>query len=231
MTKHVAIVNFNTPRLTECAIRSVRKHTPGCTFHVFDNSDRQPYTTTAPDVEYIDNTRGQIIDWPKWLDGFENKEPEPANNYGSAKHTRTIQWLIDHVADELVLLDSDALVSRDIADLFDPAYAFAAELRTNRGFWGADVMRASPILCYLNVPLMRQHGITYFNPLKMWALVKEKPASRYDTGAWFFEQVEAKRLPYRTFALSDYAVHLAHGSWRQRPAEPWLRQYSHLWNE
>ena len=228
--KHVAIVNFNTPDLTIAAIQSVKRHTPDAVIHIFDNSDRAPVHITWPDVEYIDNTRGQIVNWQQWLEGYPRREPEPTNNYGSAKHTYTIQWLIDHINDELVLLDSDALLHRDISDLYNPETIFAAELRTNRGFWGADVVRASPILCYLNVPMMCEHGITYFNGAKMWALVPEKPASRYDTGAWFFEQCEAKHLPYRTFALSDYAVHFGHGSWRQRPAQLWLLQHKALWN-
>lgn len=230
MTKHVAIVNFNTPRLVNCAIQSVRLHTPGCFFHIFDNSDRYPFTTLDADIEYIDNTRGQIVNWREWLQGFPEREPEPTNNYGSAKHTYTIQWLIDHIGEPLVLLDSDALLHTDIAPLYNTDVAFAAELRTNRGFWGADVVRASPILCYLNVPMLREHGITYFNPRKMWALVKDKPASRYDTGAWLFEQVESAHLPYITFALSDYAEHLGHGSWRTRPAQQWLLKHKSLWS-
>lgn len=228
MSRHVAIVNFNTPELTLAAIKSVEKHTKGCTFHVFDNSNKRPVKVPSY-VEYIDNTKGQIVNWQQWLNKFPDREEEPTNNYGSAKHTYTIQLLIDHIGEELVLLDSDVLVHTDISGLWDNQYAFAAELRTNRGFWGADVVRASPIVCYLNVPLMQERCITYFNPRKMWALVSDKPNSRYDTGAWLYEQCKNANLPFRTFELSEYALHLAHGSWWNRPATEWLENHSKLW--
>ena len=62
----VAIVHYNTPELTEAAIRSVWKHTPGCRITVFDNSDKREFRY-KDDVAVIDNTRGQIIDFEMML--------------------------------------------------------------------------------------------------------------------------------------------------------------------
>lgn len=50
-SKTVVIVNYNTQSLTDCAIRSLNKHTPGCRVVVFDNSDRTPFENTFDNVE------------------------------------------------------------------------------------------------------------------------------------------------------------------------------------
>ena len=39
----VCIVHYNTQRLTECAIRSLWRHTPDARVVIFDNSDRAPF--------------------------------------------------------------------------------------------------------------------------------------------------------------------------------------------
>lgn len=63
MQKRVLIVNFNTQLLTECCINSVNKFVPGCKITVFDNSDKEPFSNIFNNVEVIDNTRGQVINF------------------------------------------------------------------------------------------------------------------------------------------------------------------------
>ena len=48
MNKNVAIVHYNTPELTEAAIRSLWKNTPDAAVTVFDNSDRRRFRAMAP---------------------------------------------------------------------------------------------------------------------------------------------------------------------------------------
>jgi hypothetical protein len=65
----VAIVSYNTPELIAAAIMSLRKH-GGQDWRVvvFDNSDERPFTCKMKNVEVVDNTKGQIIDFDKeWL--------------------------------------------------------------------------------------------------------------------------------------------------------------------
>ena len=64
----IAIVHFNTPELTEAGILSLRKH-GGAAWPVtiFDNSDRKPFKKKMKGVKVIDNTKGQVIDFDKFL--------------------------------------------------------------------------------------------------------------------------------------------------------------------
>ena len=227
--RHVIIVNYNTPELTEAAIRSVNKHTKGCTIHLLDNSDRRPMTAFFDYVEYVDNTHGQLVDFDAWLDNFPNRIPSPKNNYGSAKHCYSIQLMLDRLDTDCVLLDSDILLKRDISELWDERFAFIAEVRTNTRSWGYSVFRAKPIICYVNVPMMRKNRISYFSANKMWDLVSTQPENIYDTGAWFFEEVDRCRLPWKRINIADYAEHLGHGSWKDKEPTEWLNIHKNLW--
>ena len=256
----VCIVHYNTPELTMAAIRSLWKHTPGVYVIVFDNSDRRPFTAAAARpldacaasnsskatgrrdsgnlftlhsslLEVIDNTRGQLIDFDQWLNTFPDREPSPGNNYGSAKHCYSVQWLIDHRRNPFMLMDSDVLVRQDIAPLFDDRFAFVAHVGCNtRRRFGFELLKADPFLCYVNVPMLRQYGVRYFDSAHMWNLVSRSPNNRYDTGAWLYHEVKAKRLPFRDVDVkADYIHHLGHGSWRNKDYRQWLEEYQDLW--
>ena len=234
-----AIVHYNTPKLTHAAVRSLWKHTPGCRVFVLDNSDRLPISRCEvwvpllcdPLVTVFDNTGGQLIDFDTWLKGFPDKEPSPGNNYGSAKHCRSVQWLCDKLAEPFLLMDSDILVRRDVTPFFQhPDCVWVGEVGENvKKRFGYDISKVQPFLCWLNVPMMRESGITYFNPDYMWNLTSVRPNHRYDTGAWFYRAAHESGL--RTFELPirDYMVHLGHGSWRERNPMDWLQQHASLW--
>ena len=120
--KVVVIVHYNTPTLTAACIRSLEKHTHGTHIIVFDNSDKRPFVLTKElrgmDIEILDNTRGQLIDFKEWLKTFPDKEPSPGNDYGSAKHCYSVQWVMDHRKQPFMLMDSDVLIRKDIGPLF-----------------------------------------------------------------------------------------------------------------
>ena len=239
-TKIVCIVHYNTPKLTECAIRSLDKHTQGCYVVVFDNSDRKPFAYDgigqlhpSTIVRTIDNTQGQIINFDEWLNYFPNREWS-RNNYGSAKHCISVQYLIDfiHAGYSLpfVLMDSDVLIRKDIAPLFDDSVAWVGHIGCNtRKRFGFEVLKVDPFLCFINTPMIQQHGIRYFNPQRMWNLVSTPPYNRYDTGAWFYEDCMNHRLPYREIDTKEYILHLRHGSWRDKDASAWLEENKELW--
>jgi len=230
-----AIVHYNTPKLTRAAVLSLWKHTPGCRVVVFENSDRLPISGCTqwdalrwnPLVTVIDNTRGQIIDFDKMLEQYPDREFFDRNmsNFGSAKHTASVDWLFGFLPDGFLLLDSDILVRQDVAPLADRNVAAAGELKPNAG-----VMRLLPLLCWLNVPVLREHGIRYFNGEKMWALSGRKPDNRYDTGAWLLEEVRRYGLPLREVSTRDYVLHLGHASWKgNRSPMGWVREHRDLW--
>lgn len=41
---NILIVHFNTPRLTECLVKSINKFTPNSNIYIFGNSDEFPFT-------------------------------------------------------------------------------------------------------------------------------------------------------------------------------------------
>lgn len=229
--RRVVIVNFNTQRLTDCTIRSLNKHTPGCSITVFDNSDREPYVNTFDNVEVMDNTKGQIIDFEAMLAAYPNKYPTPENKYGSAKHCKTIDYCFDLFPDGFLLMDSDILIQKDVTPFFDDGCAWTGSIEMHKDRWNVGLPRVLPFLTYINVPLCRKHGIRYFNPDKMFALVPDKPDIAYDTGCWFYEACAAAHLPENHIRITDYMLHLRHGSWMAREEEnEWLDAHHELWD-
>lgn len=222
----VCIVNYNTQLLTECAIRSLWKHTPECRVVVFDNSDQEPFVAPNGDVKVIDNTKGQIIDFDAVLATYPNKEYSQRNrsNFGSAKHTMSIDWLMDYCTDGFVLADSDVLFLQDITNLVKTKQASVGELRVKDG-----IILIRPMLCWINVPMLKKHGIRYFNGQKMWALSDRYPYNRYDTGAWLYEELIHHQLSFRETDISQYILHFGHGSWKEKDAEQWLNDNKELW--
>ena len=224
--RNVAVVNYNTPELVECAIKSLFKHTPGCHVYVFDNSDKAPFTAKIPNVEVIDNTKGQIIDFEAELAKYPDKweRDKGKSNYGSAKHSMSVDKLMDIVPTGFVLIDSDVLIREDISSFFSFNVACMGAEDTKH-----NVPLLMPFLCYLNTPLLRENGIRYFNGEKMWALSNKDPNQYYDTGAWLLEEVRRAGLNVAYTNIWQYVMHLGHGSWRKKEVGKWLKDNENLW--
>ena len=226
----VCIVHYNTQRLTECAIRSLWRHTPDARVVIFDNSDRAPFRVPSGfqqgQIEVLDNTRGQLIDFDAALSRYPNKEYSARNrsNFGSAKHTMSVDWLMDYCPDGFVLADSDVLFRQDITPLVNPRRAAVGSLQVKQG-----IPLLMPMLCWLNVPLLKEHGIRYFNGQKMWALSNHYPNNRYDTGAWLYEELINHRLSFRDTDINEYIMHFGHGSWKDKDPDQWLNENKQLW--
>ena len=229
---NVCIVNYNTSDLTTAAILSLNRCTPGCHVIVFDNSDKEPFTMGEVrqlcNVEIIDNTQGQIIDFKQWLDGFPDKQPGTGNDWGSAKHCYTVQWLCNKRRNPFLLMDSDVLVKRDISALWDDRYVYVGKRKMHKSRFG-DVERVLPFLCYVNVPVMKRLGITYYNDDKMFCLTRKQPGIAYDTGCWFLENCRSCKTAAMDVDIDDYILHLGHASWRDMKAAEWLDINRGLW--
>lgn len=231
----VCIVHYNTPKLTWHCILSLLKHHPTARIIIFDNSNLRPFCIpddTSAKIEVIDNTHGQLIDFDAYLARFPNKETGPINksNYGSAKHAMSVQWLIYHLDEPFMLMDSDVLIRQRIDRLCDSRYAFVGKVVCNtRKRFGIEIYRAEPFLCYINVPMLRTYGGTYFNPDYMWALSDVTPNNRYDTGAWFLKDIQYHHQPYLDIDTAPYIVHFGHGSWHPHAYRQWLEDYKDLW--
>lgn len=222
------IVHFNTPELTTATIRSLRKHTPECRITVFDNSDRHPFTK-MDGVFIMDNTKGHLIDFDAFLREFPQKVNTTTNNWGSAKHCKTIDFLWGVFPDGFVLVDSDVLFKKSIADLPDKTKAFTGEVYQNLLNPCEWIPRVLPFLCWINVPLCRENGIHYFDAKRNWKLYPGDSTNWYDTGASFFEDCANLRLRYKPIVLDDYIEHFQGGSYLVKNAAEWLEKNRKLY--
>ena len=239
MKKQVAIIHFNTPELTEAAIKSLRKH--GCDWPVtvFDNSDRRPFTKTMDGVNIIDNTRGQVIDFVAELEKYPDREPKFAmlSNFGSFKHIITVQKLWKLLPDGFLLVESDVLIRKPIDFLWNEQFAACGKVQRDQPGNRHHIHRLLPFLCYMNVPLLVKHGARYFDPKRCWALQKGEMTrgNWYDTGAALLEDIRRIKpwLVARVYAdLGDCYLHYHGGSWKQNDIErqmAWINDHRDLW--
>ena len=213
MNKNVLIVNFNTTLLTQCCIKSVNKFTPGCKIYVFDNSDKEPFVNIFENVEVIDNTNGQIINWDEWLSKYKNKNKSNAkiNRWGSAKHCYTVEKCMELINEPFVLLDSDVLLKKDITDLFDEKYVYVGKVEKQPN---STIKRVIPYCCYINTKMCKANKVHYFNENRMHGLYKlnvVKNGDSYDTGSNFY--LESEKLQHKEIKYEEYVEHFSGGSW------------------
>ena len=210
MKKNICIVHYNTPTLTECLIKSINKFVDDAHVYIFDNSDEKPFTAQFDNVTMLDNTQGQIIDFGTWLENYPDRYKSPGKvcDFGSAKHTYSIEKCMELINEPFILMDSDILLKKDVSDMYDESCAYVGEVITQPK---STVKRVLPFLCFINAPMCREHDAHYFNDNHMHGLRKTPVADRYDTGAAFY--LETKNLPHKDIRVQEYAVHYAHGSW------------------
>lgn len=208
MTKNILIVHYNTPYMTECLVRSINMFVKNAIIYIFDNSDKLPFTAEFKNVIVIDNTKGQIIDFDKWLEKYPETAISSAkmNHYASAKHCYTIQKCIELLDENFLLLDSDVLLKRDVSNLFDEKEIAIAATET----WKSRP-RIIPYICFINVDKCKKYGIRYFDDQHIHGLTKK--GDRYDTGAFFHEEITNKKLKFKRINLSEYVVYYKAASW------------------
>lgn len=235
MKKNIVIIHYNTPHLTECLVRSINLYVKNAAIYIFDNSDKNPFTAKFDNVIVFDNTRGQIIDFDKWLEKYPNriKSNGRANNYASAKHCYSVEKCMELLNDNFILLDSDVLLKKDISELYDNRYIYCGEVINQPN---SQIKRLLPFICYINTKMCFENDIHYFDDRYMHGLANNTvnvDSDKYDTGAGFY--ILTSSLEHKDINISDYIVHYAHGSWDKKgenniltPIE-WLDRYKKYW--
>lgn len=245
----VAMIHFNTPEITEAAVQSIRKH-GGEKYEIviFDNSSdstttlgtnkARPFTAKLPDVTVIDNTKGQVIDFDKFLAEYPDREPYWAmlSNFGSAKHIRTVQELWRLIPQGFVLLEGDAILTKPIDWMWREDFAVVGRVQwhTNNPI---DIPRYYPFLLYMNVPKLVAKGVSFFDPKRCWALQKGEMTrgNWYDTGASLLEDVingKPELVGWNVKELESYYLHYHGGSWKNSDISnqlKWLKQNERHW--
>ena len=245
----VAMIHFNTPEITEAAVQSIRKH-GGEKYEIviFDNSadstttlgtnHARPFTAKLPGVTVIDNTKGQVIDFDKFLAEYPDREPYWAmlSNFGSAKHIRTVQELWRLIPQGFVLLEGDAILTKPIDWMWREDFAVVGRVQwhTNNPI---DIPRYYPFLLYMNVPKLVAKGVSFFDPKRCWALQKGEMTrgNWYDTGASLLEDVingKPELVGWNVKELESYYLHYHGGSWKKSDIGnqlKWLKQNARHW--
>ena len=238
MEKKLAIIHYNTPELTEACILSIRKQGCDAPILLFDNSDKRPFKKRMKGVKRIDNTKGKVIDFDKFLEQYPDREPRYAmlSNFGSAKHIRTVQELWKLLPGGFILVESDTLLMRNPLDLWKEEFAAVGHVQWHQHGNLCDIPRYEPFLLYMNVPKLTAAGVSFFDPKRCWALQKGEMTrgNWYDTGASLFEDVRNTKpaLVGLNFDTRPYIVHYHGGSWRDDDHEKqilWLSKLSSLW--
>ena len=179
-------------------------------------------------VVVLDNTQGQLIDFDAFLARYPSKM-HTRNNWGSAKHTKSVDYLFNVYPDGFVLMDSDVLVKRDISEFFDDSVLFVGKKRDAERDRDNRVPRLLPFLCGINVKMCVEQGVRYFDKKRNWKLRKTSPDYWYDTGASFLEDCLRTGLPVRYVDIDDYIIHFYGGSYKNKDWRAWLDEYSGLW--
>lgn len=226
MVKNVAIVHYNTPELTDACVRSVWKHTPDATVTIFDNSDKRPFPPMER-VTIIDNTKGQKVDFEAMLSRYPDKIPT-ACNWGSEKHIASVDYLFDIFPEGFLLMDSDVLVKRDVASLFDASVAWVGAVERFPKFW-FQAIRLFPFLLWVNVPMCKAHGIRFFHEGYVYKMSHLGGPPYYDTGGSFYKDCNDVGLPHREIYLAEYIEHLGGASCYPTEWAKWLDEHKSLY--
>ena len=240
--KTVAIIHFNTPELTESAIKSIRKHGGGkYRVIVFDNSDTRPFTKRMRGVDVIDNTKGQIIDFEAKLAKFPEKDRTigcaKGCEFGSAKHMMTVQKLWELLPEGFVLMESDILLKRDIDEFFADGYSVYGYWQKSQPNNPFHIGRMLPMLCWMNVPMLKARGAKYFDPERTYGLLPGGRSNRnnwYDTGAVLLEDILRNRPHLKGYHrdIREFVEHYGSGSWANNDLcqqTAWLEKHHDLW--
>ena len=256
MKKTICIVHYNTPELTKAAVLSIRKQ-GGEDYQIviFENScdaaladgkrrEARPFAGLLDDeqtrkalgeVEIIDNSRGQLVDFDAELAKWPNKKNDAENrlaHFGSAKHMMSVEWLIQHMDGPFMLCDSDILLKRPIDDMFDEAVTACGFI--DQG-WNnpKTVKRLWPMLCFINAPECRRLGIHYYDGMRCWGIMTgTDKGCWYDTGAAFLEDIrQTDGATLRQVDIRERMEHMWSGSWREKDKEAgaWLNKHESLW--
>ncbi len=214
------IVHFNTPELTTCLCSSINKFDKNASIIIFENSNKRPITNIFDNVKIIDNSREQLIRFTDAID--ESKKYlstnslnrhlySSKNNFGSLKHSVSIQYLLDNMNEDFMLLDSDVLIKQNLDELITDKICSASPSVTNK--------RILPFIIYFNIEKIKQNNIKFFDARKMDACFEET-----DTGGSFYKELLDKKLKFNKFDWTKYCIHFGNGSWR-------LFNYALMWGQ
>ena len=209
---NICIIHYNTPELTNALIKSINKNVKRAFIYLFDNSDKKPFTYEYNNMLYLDNTNGKYINFNKWLDNYPTRlqSKEHIGNYGSARHSISVQKCIELINDNFILMDSDILLKRDVSGFVNNKYIYVGETEKQ----GNGKYRILPFCLFINVKMCKKYNVPWFDANYMHGLHLTKEADKYDTGGAFY--IHTRNYPHKNVTLKSFIVHYKGGSWEEK---------------
>jgi hypothetical protein len=234
---NIATVLYKRPEFIDLMLYSIEKHCKG-PWHLYIYANHDMYYTPrrfADRVTVFDNTKGQLMPMHSKEDLMKHatyglishKQHKNYPIYCSMCHILSIQQLIDNIPDGFVLLDSDVIVLKDLQELVKSDQVFVGSgFKDVGGLIRHQVFgnrEALPFCCYINVPMMNKHKLSYFHPKYFWfsaalpnggctMFLKDGRMISSDTGGWLFKQCYDNDLPFMKVDISQYVHHFKGGS-------------------
>ena len=247
------IVNLNTKELTTITIKSILHFHPLAKIFVVDTGDGDIFSSNdeivSKNTEVLlgisqKNTHLPIIN----IDCAENLTDEQkyivkaklgSNPYkilfrGSYNHQENIQFAINTIGEGFVLVDSDAPIIKPIDFADEENITVCDFMYTNAAKRGIQLLtpifeRCVPFIQYLNVSMMNQYDVHYYDPHKLVnlldiALVQDK-SLWFDTGCILAKQLHEKKLQWTKINHMEYIDHLGSASWGKVDVEPFIKKW------
>lgn len=207
----IFVVNFNTSEMTNFCLDQIDKHCNKYNYNIvlLDNSTKEKFKPSKHrnNVEYIDNTNNQIIDYNKFVK--ESCRGYDVGDYATPKHAFAIDWMIKNCKTKnLLILDSDAFLKKDI-DFIDDSYCTIADVGED-----FNIPRFLPMIQYINVEEFRKNNLIFCDPERI-RFGLNFSHNGWDTGACLYADIIDKKLKYKTIDMNEYVEHVAGGSWKQ----------------
>jgi hypothetical protein len=152
---------------------------------------------------------------------YDNKVPykcSPGNTHGQGINEALELCKTDYA----LLVDTDVIFLKDHTEIFEQFkklnLIMMGKIEGSRG--GKNIYnRVNPWHCFINVKLMKENNLTYFNAKKMKDSFSENYI--YDIGSTFFEDARNLNLNIGNVDLSNsYFLHLEGMSWYKNKYNP-----------
>ena len=222
----IYITNFNTTELVNLLIRSIIKNVKSLRYRIIvvDNSTLKKFSLDESinleghSVQILDNTEKKLFDTDMFVEKYSKVDSK--NNYASFRHAIAIQWILDTAENDVVLLDSDVVIKRDI-DFIDEKYVTVADTGSNDF-----KVRFLPFIQYFNIKKIQGFHLKYLDIDRMHGGRNAANSKKYDTGASFYEDIIQRKIAYKTINHNVYVDHLKGGSWLGKNKEEFIEKES-----
>lgn len=265
-------MNAGTNTFTNITIKSILKFHPNAKVFVFDvpKTDEENFTLIDDDVKgsvevikgilwddlnlpTIDvNKAGYLTEDEKRqiIDRYHSDKIEVLPN-GDFQHPMNIQFAIDTINENFILIDSDAPLKCPVYTLCNKSISTTAQIEQ----WnyihldrlrpllnpGMKRIRFCPYIQFLNVEMLKEHGVKYFDKdqlkdnLDMAGWFKNpccegRESLFFWTGSLFFRNVSRCNLPFRLTRYDWYVDHFGGATWQDKGDrhKMFISKYAHL---